>query len=294
MQTYIWHTKVRAKKTVSKLTPRRTTTTSAELPKIIMFCDKCKKRKGLVSATHRGCGGDEANCTCEEDIAAPESQESDSVHRSPMRDASDDESKADAPSTAEKQPTGGYLGKRLLTPAQVAGVAVRRCAVKFTTLGLDLPSCTTKFAHLNPHDIIKQLKLGDCETRTASMNWKMKANVKMHEGAERNCAINALVKYEKCCPDCFNPFVATNYAPDLSTEEMDKEQIRWLMIKEQRLALLLDEARALQTRKAVNLKQKASSDWYRSCISTIRQGSNAIKEHMRFSSRKRNRVSDYL
>ena len=86
----------------------------------------------------------------------------------------------------------------------------------------------------------------------------------MHEGAVRNCAIKALVKYEKRCPDCFNPFAATNYAPDLSTEEMDKEQIWWLMTstKEQRLALLLDEARALQARKAVNLKQKASGDWY--------------------------------
>ena len=91
---------------------------SVELPKIITFCDKCKRRKGPVSATHRGCGGDEANCTCEEEVAVPESQESDSVHRSPLRDESDDDSKADAPSTAEKQPTGGYLGKRLLTPAQ--------------------------------------------------------------------------------------------------------------------------------------------------------------------------------
>ena len=265
---------------------------SAELPKIIMFCDKCKKRKGPVSATHRGCGGDEANCTCEED-AAPESQESDSVHLSPYNSANEEEHKADAPSTAEKQPTGGYLGKRLLTPAQEAAVAVRRCAVKFATLGLDFPSCMTKIAHLNPHDIMKQLKLDDCETRTASINWKVKANVKMHEGAVRNCAIKALVKYEKRCPDCFNPFAAADYAPDLSTEEMDKEQIWWLMTKEQRLSLLLDEARALQARKAVNLKLKASGDWYQSCISTIRQGSNAIKENMRFSSRKR-KVSDYL
>jgi hypothetical protein len=109
----------------------------------------------------------------------------------------------------------------------------------------------------------------------------------MHEGAVRNCAIKSLVKYEKRCPDCFNPFAVGEYAPDLSTEEMDKEQIWWLMTKEQRLALLLDEARALQAHKAVNLKHKASGDWYQSCISTIRQGSNAIKEHMRFSSKKR-------
>ena len=266
---------------------------SAEVPKIIMFCDKCKKRKGPVSATHRGCGGDEANCTCEEEVAVPESQESDSVHRSPLRDESDDDSKADAPSTAEKQPTGGYLGKRLLTPAQEAAVIVRRCAVKFQTLGLDFPKCMTKIAHLNPHTIMKELKLDDCETRTASINWKVAANVKMQEGAVRNCAQKALVKYEKRCPDCFNPFAAAEYAPELSTEEMDKEQIWWLMTKEQRLAILLDEARALQERKAVNLKHKASGDWYQSCISTIRQGSNAIKEHMRFSQKKR-KISDYL
>ena len=65
------------------------------------------------------------------------------------------------------------------------------------------------------------------------------------------------------------------------------------MTKEQRLALLLDEARALQARKAVSLKHKANGDWYQSCMSTIRQGSNAIKEHMRFSSKKRS-ISDYL
>ena len=100
-------------------------------------------------------------------------------------------------------------------------------------------------------------------------------------------------KYEKRCPGCFNPFAVAEYAPDLSTEEMDKEQIWWLMTKEQRLALLLDEARALQARKAVNLKHKASGDWYQSCMSTIRQGSNAIKEHMRFSSKKRS-ISDDL
>ena len=94
---------------------------SAELPKIIMFSDKCKKRKGPVSATHRGCGGDEANCTCEED-AAPGSQEFDSVHLSPYILANEEAHKEGAPSTVEKQPTGRYLGKRLLSPAQEAVV----------------------------------------------------------------------------------------------------------------------------------------------------------------------------
>jgi hypothetical protein len=45
----------------------------------------------------------------------------------------------------------------------------------------------TKIAHLNPHDNMKQLKLDDCKTRTASIKWKVAANVKMHEGAVRNC-----------------------------------------------------------------------------------------------------------
>ena len=106
-----------------------------------------------------------------------------------------------------------------------------RCAIKFVTLGLDFPSCMTKIAHLNPDEIIKLLKPDDCKTRTASIDWKVKANTKMHEGAVRNCAIKALVKYEKRCPDCFNPFAVAEYAPDLSTEEMDKEQIWWLMTK---------------------------------------------------------------
>ena len=79
----------------------------------------------------------------------------------PYNSANDNDSKEEAPSTVEKQPTGGYAGKRLLSPAQEAAVAVRRCAVKFATLGLDFPSCMTKIAHLNPHDIMKQLKLDD-------------------------------------------------------------------------------------------------------------------------------------
>ena len=175
---------------------------STELSKIIMFCDKCKKRKGPVFATHRGCGGDRENCTCKED-AAPESQESDSVHLSPYNSANEEEQKEGAPSTVEKQPTGGYLGKRLLSSAhaQEAAVAVRRCAVKFATLGLDFPSCMTKIAHLNPHEIIKLLKLDDCEMRTSSIDWKVKANTKMHEGAVRNCTTKALVKYDKRCPE---------------------------------------------------------------------------------------------
>ena len=44
--------------------------TSAELPKIIVFYDKCYTRKGPVFATHSGCGGDEANCACGETNAA--------------------------------------------------------------------------------------------------------------------------------------------------------------------------------------------------------------------------------
>ena len=103
----------------------------------------------------------------------------------------------------------------------------------------------------------------------------------MQEGAVRNCAIKALVKYEQCSPACFNPYAVRNYAPDLATEEMDREQIWWIMTKEQRLALLINEAHALQSRKAVNLKLKASGDWYQTCLQTTRQGSNAVKENMR-------------
>ena len=227
---------------------RRIIMASVELPKVIMFCDKCKKRKGPVSAMHRDCGGDEANCTCEED-AAPESQESDSVHLSPYNSGNEEEHKEGALSTVEKQPTGGYLGKRLLSPAQEAVVAIRRCAVKFATLGLDFPSCMTKIAPLNPHEIIKLLKLDDCETRIASIDWKVKEKTKMHEGAVQNCATKALVKYEKRGPECFNPLSVQDYAPDLSTDEMNREQIWWLMTKEQRQSLLLDEARALQSRR---------------------------------------------
>ena len=62
---------------------------------------------------------------------------------------------------------------------------------------------------------MKRLKLDDCETRTASVAWKVKENSKMHEGAVRNCANKALVKYEKRCSDCFNPFAVAEYAPDL-------------------------------------------------------------------------------
>ena len=120
------------------------------------------------------------------------------MHLSPYNSSNDDESKADAPSTAEKQPFGGYADKRLLSPAQEAAVAVRRCSVKFATLGLDFPSCMIKIAHLNLHEVIKRLKLDDCATRAASIEWKVNANVKMHEGAVRNCIIKALVKYEKC------------------------------------------------------------------------------------------------
>ena len=74
---------------------------------------------------------------------------------------------------------------------------------------------------------------------------------------------------------------------------MDREQIWWIMTKEQRLTLLMDGARALQSRKAENLTLKASGDWYQTCLQAIRQGSNAIKENMRWSNKKR-KVSDYL
>ena len=39
----------------------------------ISFCNDCKKRKGRVSATHRGCSPDEANCTCGEADASQNS-----------------------------------------------------------------------------------------------------------------------------------------------------------------------------------------------------------------------------
>ena len=259
----------------------------------IIFCHTCHKRKGRVSATHSGCGGDEASCNCDDADPPPDSQESETVHQSPYNSSNDDDSKADAPSTAEKQPTRHYAGKPMLTPAQEAAVAVRRCAVKFETLGLDFPSCMIDIAHLNPHEVIKLLKLNDCATRTASIQWKVNANAKMHEGAVRSCAIKALVKYERRCPPCFNPFAVGEYAPDLATEDMDREQIWWLLTKEQRLALLTDEARALQSRKFENLTLKASGDWYQTCLQAIRQGSNAIKDNMRWTSKKR-KVLDYL
>ena len=65
------------------------------------------------------------------------------------------------------------------------------------------------------------------------------------------------------------------------------------MTKEERLSFLLDEACALQSRKAENLKVKANGDWYQTCLQAIRQGSNAMKENMRWSTRKK-QVSDYL
>ena len=118
----------------------------------------------------------------------------------------------------------------MLSPTQEAAVAVRRCAVKFATLGFDFTSCMTKIAHLNPPEIIKLLNLDDCETRIASIVWKVKANTKIHEGAVQNCATKVLVKYDKHCPECFDPFSVQDYAPD-------REQIWWLMTKEQRLSL---------------------------------------------------------
>ena len=97
-----------------------------------------------------------------------------------------------------------------------------------------------KIVHLNPHEVIKRLTLGDCATRTVPIDWEVKANVKMHEGALRNCAIEALVKYEKHCPECLDPFSVRDYAPDLLTEDMDREQIWCLMTREQRPAVAFD------------------------------------------------------
>ena len=69
-------------------------------------------------------------------------------------------------------------------PSFGAAAAVRPAIV---ALGcVDFPWCMTKIAHLDPHDIVRRLTLDDCETRTASIDWKGKANVKMHEGAVRN------------------------------------------------------------------------------------------------------------
>ena len=59
------------------------------------------------------------------------------------------------------------------------------------------------------------------------------------------------------------------------------------------MALLMDEARTLQERKSICIRLKAEGDWYQSCITTIRGGSNAIKENMRFSAKKR-KVSEYF
>ena len=83
-------------------------------------------------------------------------------------------------------------------------------------------------------------------------------------------------------PCLLQPFRCTRIRAGsaVATKEMDREQIWWLMTKEQRLALLMDEACAHQSRKAESLTLKASGNWscnwYQTCLQAIRQGSNAI------------------
>jgi len=261
---------------------------------VSLFCQTCHKRTGPVSSTHSNCGGDESSCKCHEEEELPESQESE-THGSPYHSSQEQETIVnETPMTAEKREPGDYTGNRMLLPAQEAAVEIRRCSVKFQTLGLDFPSCMIKIAHKNAHEVLKLLKLDDCATRTASIDWKIKGHAKMKEGVVKNCALKAIVKYEKTPPQCFNPFGVKEYAPDLDThDDMSREQIWWLLTKDQRMALLMGEAQALQSRKSECIKLKASGDWYQACMQTIRQGSNAIKENMRWSSKKR-KVSEYF
>ena len=261
----------------------------------IIFCIKCQKRKGPVSTTHSRCGGDEASCQCE-DIVAVEQPADHTPYQSSQEDDGVEDDVVEQPRTVEKPAPSSDPRKRLLSPQREAAVAIRRWHVDFFKIGLDFPSCMEKVAHKNPYEIYKFLKLDDCESRRASIDWKVKGHAKMQEGAIRNCALKASVKYEKKAPPCFNPFTIKEYAPnleELETEAMDKEQIWWLLDKDQRMALLMDEARALQERKSICIKLKAEGDWYQNCITTIRAGSNAIKENMRFSAKKR-KLSEYF
>ena len=264
----------------------------------ISFCSQCNKRKGPVSSTHQSCGGDEANCTCEEvaPLSAPQSEQ---PAHSPYHSSDEDSEPievVEVPMTVEKPPQASDPGNRLLSPQREAALGIRRWSVNFFKIGLDFPSCMQSIAHKNPYEIYRLLKLDECASRRSSIDWKVKGHAKMQEGAIRNCALKASVKYEKKAPPCFNPFTIKEYAPnleELETEAMDKEQIWWLLDKEQRMALLMDEARALQERKSICIKLKAEGDWYQNCITTIRAGSNAIKENMRFSAKKR-KLSEYF
>ena len=261
----------------------------------IIFCIKCQKRKGPVSTTHSRCGGDEASCQCE-DIVAVEQPADHTPYQSSQEDDGVEDDVVEQPRTVEKPAPSSDPRKRLLSPQREAAVAIRRWHVDFFKIGLDFPSCMEKVAHKNPYEIYKFLKLDDCESRRASIDWKINGHAKMQEGAIRNCALKAAVKYEKKAPPCFNPFTIKEYAPnleELEAEALDKDQIWWLLDKDQRMALLMDEARALQERKSICIRLKAEGDWYQSCISTIRGGSNAIKENMRFS-RKKRKVSEYF
>ena len=59
------------------------------------------------------------------------------------------------------------------------------------------------------------------------------------------------------------------------------------------MALLMDEARALQEKKSICIRLQVEGDWYQSCITTICAGSNAIREYMQFSAKKR-KLSEYF
>jgi hypothetical protein len=262
---------------------------------MIQFCSTCEKRKGPVSSTHAGCGGDEATCKCANENVQPKPKEL-ATYRSPHHSSDDQDEKEmpSSPSTAEKKATYSHRGKRPLSPAREAAVAIRRWSVKFFEIGLDFPTCMTKIAHLNPHQIFKVLKLDECASRTAAINWKLNGNAKMKTGAVKSCAMKALVNYKEKAPPCFNPFSAKEYAPNLEdTADMSTEQIWWLMNHDQRKALLMNEARALQDRKGACIRLKAEGDWYQSCMSTIRGGSDALRDHMRHGSKKR-KVFEYF
>ena len=261
-------------------------------PAVIAFCETCHLRKGAVSSTHSRCSVDEASCQCEDaEQKEPESQESDTNRRSPYNSENEDEPQkpieAAQPRTVEKLAPGeGRI--RVLSPAREAAIAVRRWAVKFAEIGLDFPSCMANIAHLNPHQVLKRLKLDDCASRDAAVDWKISGHANMKEGAVKNCAAKALVKYKNAVPPCFNPFSVSEYAPNLGdTTKMSNPEIWWLMDKGQRMQLLLDEAKALQERKAVMIRMGAEGDWYARCLSIVRGGCDAMRNHLRHGMKRR-------
>jgi len=223
----------------------------------ISFCNQRHKRKGPVSSTHQSCGGDEANCACEEvaPLEAPQSEQP--AAHSPCHssdEGSDPIEVVEVPMTVEKPPPASDPGKRLLSPQREAALAIRRWSVNFFKIGLDFPSCMQSIAHKNPYEIYRLLKLDECASRRSSIDWKLKGHAKMQEGAIRNCALTASVKYEKMAPPCFNPFSINEYAPNLEefeTEALDKEQIWWLLDKSKNG--VTDGRSASAPRKKVNL-----------------------------------------